>query len=416
MRDDDAWIERDNRAINREVMRAKRERFEPVFTNQERAMTTVVEREHEVAADAADELAVFRKQDAIVAELREKYMVLTINGVDDAKGFKAVHDARMIVKAARVDCEKTRVKLKADVLERGRKIDSEAKRVTALLAPIEEHLEAEENAVVQERERIKAEAEAIRHAIIKQRYDALQAAGYTGDLMAVPMMTNEKFEEVLGVAQAEKAERDRAAEAERQRQAAEQERLRKLEEEQLAARRKAEQEEAEDRRKEQEAVAAERARLSEIQRKQDEEAAKLRAEQERVAAEQAKEAARLRAEQERIESEKREHQRQIELERAKKEAAERARKETEERLAREAENARALAAAEEARLKEEAAAAEAARLKAEAERPHREKIMALADAVDALKAPDGPKHDAVALALSECASRIRGIANGKLSR
>lgn len=148
--------------------------------------TAVAEREPEVAADSTDELAVFRKQDAIVADLREKYMGLTIKGIDDTTGFKAVHDARMIVKAARVDCEKTRVKLKADVLERGRKIDAEAKRVAAMLAPIEEHLEAEENAVVNERERIKAQAEEARRAKIKKRFDALQSAGYTGDMMAVP--------------------------------------------------------------------------------------------------------------------------------------------------------------------------------------------------------------------------------------
>lgn len=347
----------------------------------------VAEREPEVAADAADELAVFRKQDAIVADLREKYMGLTIDGIDDSKGFKAVHEARMIVKNARVDVEKTRVKLKADVLERGRKIDAEAKRVTALLAPIEEHLESEENAVTAEKQRIKDEAEATRKAIIKQRFDALQAAGYTGDMMAVPEMSNDAFEEVLKVAQSDKAERDRLAALERDRVAAEQERLRKLESEQAEARRKAEAEAAEQRRKEEAELAAERERLAVIQRKQDEEAARLRAEQQK-----------------------------IELEKAKQEAAERARKETEERLAREAENAKALAAAEQARLKEEEAASEAARLKAEAERPHREKILAIADAVDALTAPEGPKHDAVALALSECANRIRGIANGKLPK
>lgn len=358
----------------------------------------VAEREPEVAADSKDELAVFRKQDAIVADLRDKYMGLTIKGIDDKKGFDAVHAGRMVVKNARVDVEKTRVKLKADVLERGRKIDAEAKRVTALLAPIEEHLESEEAAVTTERERIKNEAEAVRKAIIKQRFDALQVAGYTGDMMAVPDIDDATFAAVLKGAQAEKAEHERLAAEERERQAAETERLRKVEAEAAAERAKAEREAAEARRREEEALA------------------KQRAEQERVAAEQANEAARLRAEQQRIADEQSEHKRQVELEKAKQEAAERAKKETEERLAREAAETKAAAERKAAQERADAEAAEAARLKAEAERPHREKILAIADAIDALTAPEGPKHDAVALALSECANRIRGIANGKLTK
>jgi len=45
-----------------------------------------------VAADAADELAVFRKQDSIIAEMRANYMALKINGVDDRKG-NYIHDS-----------------------------------------------------------------------------------------------------------------------------------------------------------------------------------------------------------------------------------------------------------------------------------------------------------------------------------
>ncbi len=85
--------------------------------------TAVAERPQE---EIADELAIFRKQDAIVADLREKYMGLTIAGINDRKGYEAVHEARMIVKRARVDVEKTRERIKADVLARGRKIDAQA--------------------------------------------------------------------------------------------------------------------------------------------------------------------------------------------------------------------------------------------------------------------------------------------------
>src|SRR5688572_7837235 len=110
-------------------------------------MTAVAEREPEVATEATDELAVFRKQDAIVADLREKYMGLTVNGINDAKGLRAVHDARIIVRDARIAVEKTRKKLNEESLERTRKINAEAKRVTAMLEPIESHLQEQENEV-----------------------------------------------------------------------------------------------------------------------------------------------------------------------------------------------------------------------------------------------------------------------------
>jgi len=351
----------------------------------------------EAEATIPDQLAVFRKQDAIVAALK-KYMELKIGGVNDKKGLAAVHAARIEARDARIAVEKTRKKLNEEALAWQKKVNAEAKRVTAEIEPVETYLQEQEDAIEAEKQRIRDEAEAKRKAVVKQRYDALQAVGYTGDLTAVPEMSDEHFSMVLSEAADAKAERDRIAAEEAQRQAAEQERLRKLEAEQAEARRKAEEQAAEQRRKEQEAMAAERARLAEIQKQQEAEAAKLRAEQERIAAEKA------------------EHERQVAIEKARQEAAERAKRETEERIAREAAERKAAEERKAAQAKAESEAAEAARIKAEQERPHREKILAIADAIDAMKSPEGPKHDAVALALSECAVRIRGIANGKTGK
>lgn len=356
----------------------------------------VATREPKVAADAADELAVFRKQDAIVAELREKYMGLTIKGVNDRKGFDAVHAARMHVKKTRLDVEKARTTLKADILERGRKLDAEAKRVAALLAPIEEHLETQETTITAERERIKREAEEARKAKIKQRFEALQLCGYQGDMMAVPELTDEAFAKLLADAQSAKAEADRLAEEQRQQQAAEAERLRKLEADAAAERARQEAEAAETRRKQEAELAAERERLAEITRKQE------------------AEAARLRAEQERIEAEKEAQRREAELDKAREEAAERARVETEQRIKREQEEAKAAAERKEAQLKAEDDARKLARLKADNERPYREKVAAVADAIDQITVPDGPKFDEVLEALQEAAGKIRAIATGPI--
>lgn len=97
--------------------------------------------------------------DAKISKLRESFMPLKIDGIADKEGYLAVHEARMEVKRIRVAVEKKRVDLKADALEYGRRVDAEAKRITALLEPIEKHLESEEARIDQERERIKREAE-----------------------------------------------------------------------------------------------------------------------------------------------------------------------------------------------------------------------------------------------------------------
>jgi chromosome segregation ATPase len=96
----------------------------------------------------------------------------------------------MVVKSKRVEVEKVRKELKADALEYGRKVDAEAKRITAMLQPIEDHLTAEEEAYLAEKERIKnaarllaeqearakAEAEAARLKAEQDRIKAEQEA------------------------------------------------------------------------------------------------------------------------------------------------------------------------------------------------------------------------------------------------
>jgi len=101
----------------------------------------------------------FNIADTAIMELSDRYMVLKTNGLDDKKAFDAVHEARMDVKGRRVEVEKTRKELKEEALKYGRAVDAEAKRITALLAPIEDHLQAEEDKVTNERARIKKEAE-----------------------------------------------------------------------------------------------------------------------------------------------------------------------------------------------------------------------------------------------------------------
>ena len=278
--------------------------------------------------------------DAAIAKYRQDYLSLTVKGVEDKEGYDLCHAARMEVKGKRVEVEKTRKKLKEDALEYGRAVDKEAKRITALLAPIEEHLLAQEKIVDDEKARIKAEAEAKEAARIQARIDKLFAfgcsfngmnyvlpfapSGYSVPSAILKTCADEQFETIC-------AEFQKLVDAENARI----------------------EKEKEDKRIEEE-------RLEKVRKEQEAEAARLNA----IAEEQRQKEAKIKAEQDAIEKEKQRIEHEKEIEKARKEAAEKAVKD-----------------AEEKRIKEEQAAKE----KAEQERIAAEKKAALAPDKEKLK-------------------------------
>ena len=314
-------------------------------------------------------VAAFSIADEKIAEWREEFMPLSIRDINDTKTLAVVHDARMTIKNTRVAVEKKRKELKADALEYGRIVDGEARRITALLLPIEEHLASQEDRVTAERERIRLEKVEAARAATQARVDALAAVGCVISFTDAEILTADSFQAKLSEAtEAHRVEQERiaAVEAERLRLQAEEDARRKAEAEKLAA---------------------ERAELDRIRAAQDAEAAKLAAERQRLADE---EAARVRA---------------SEVEKAKADAAERARIETEQRLKREADEAKARAEAE---------AAERARV--ESLRPDRDKLLAFAAALEAVPAPVVSKESKAAAtkatnAVATAVKSIREAAN-----
>lgn len=136
--------------------------------------------------DVEDQLTRFSLADSAIAEMSDQYMPLTVAGLEDQAGYDIVRRARFDVRDKRIEVERVRKLLKADALAYGRKVDGEAKRITALLAPIESHLKLQEKPFDDEKDRIKnaarlkAEAEAAKQiadldARIKAKQDA-QAA------------------------------------------------------------------------------------------------------------------------------------------------------------------------------------------------------------------------------------------------
>lgn len=303
--------------------------------------------------------AKFNPVDARIAELRSAYMALTVAGVDDKAGLAKVHEARMEIKGHRVNVEKTRKALKEGALAYGRAVDAEAKRLTGLLEPIEEHLVKQEEAIEAEKQRIKAEAERAKKAKLDARVAAIVALKMQPpELSVLEAMTDAEFDEKMVAAKARFEQKQR-------------------EEEEAAAAKKAEEERvAREQQAERERLAAEKAELerqqAELKRQQEEAAAAKRKQDEEAAAERK----RLDDERRKLEEEKAAKARAEELEKAKKEAAAKAKKEAEEKAAREK------AAAEEKERKRKEAEA-----RKEARRPDVEKLTRFAKSLDELELP-----------------------------
>lgn len=337
------------------------------------------------------ELQKFNVTDAAISELSSKYMGLKIDGIDDKKGAKAVHEALMDVKGRRVAVQKIGKELRADAIKYQNAVIAEEKRIIALLEPIEDHLTEEEEAVKNEIARIKAEEEAKASAKIQARIDCICDIGaqfngkaYISHGVIIPDIVvrtanDEQFADFIAQIREAKSIEEERIKAEEEARKAEEERLRKIAEEQERIR--AEQEAA---------------------------AAKLREEQERIKREQEEAARKIREEQEAIEKEKAriakeeaDRQTAIELE-AKRKEEERVRQEEIEKARKEAEE-RAVIEAKEKAEREAVEKAEAdLKAKIEAERqealkPDKEKLLSFADTIETLVVPEmkDPKAQAI---------------------
>ena len=125
-----------------------------------------------------NEVKLFDITELAIQELKERYSGLTINGIDDSEGYKAVKTARIVMKGYRVDVDKRRKELTEDALKHQRFINSEAKKITEKLSEIEDYLASEEKKIDDAIAAIKAE-EFRQLEIIKQdRIEMMLKHGY----------------------------------------------------------------------------------------------------------------------------------------------------------------------------------------------------------------------------------------------
>jgi hypothetical protein len=237
-----------------------------------------------------NELKKFSITDQAIAEMKQKYLPLKINGVDDKAGYAAVREARLTVKSKRIEVDKKRKELTEDALKFQRAINAEAKRIVNELEPIESYLGAQENEYEAEKERIKQEKERAEQIKLQERVNKLLSVGmlfngalytlsslgaqqvpYEIDPYSLKSMNDQQFEDYFNTVSDRHEENKRyLAEIERQKQA---------EAELIERERKEEQARLEKMRQEQE---AEKLRLEAIAREQEEKEKAILAEQKRL--------------------------------------------------------------------------------------------------------------------------------------
>lgn len=221
---------------------------------------------------------------------------LKIQGLEDKSGMKKVAEARKTLKAKRVELTKQGKSMRDGLTAINRFISSKEKELVGIIEPIEDELQAEEDRIEEERQRIAREEEERENARIQARVDKLLQYGRQVDIAELRGLSDETFDLLV----------DKA----REEWEAEQEEKRKAEEARLAEERR---------------IAEEREQIRIQQEELDRERQRMREQQEAIEAEKRKIEEQKQAA-ERAQREAEEAKRRAdELEKAKAEAAEKAR-------------------------------------------------------------------------------------------
>jgi hypothetical protein len=321
------------------------------------------------------ELEKFDETTETLKALVEPVKGLTIKGLEDRDGFIQVREARLKLKSKRVEIEKNGRALRDNAIRFQKAVIARQEELVQIIVPEEIRLKQEEDHYeeLKEQQRIANEREETQR--VQGRINALATYNYAIDFYEAKIMSDEDFGKLLDHAHQEyQKEQDRIA-AEK----AEQERLRKEEEERLRLEREELERQRQENIKREQELAAERDRIRKIQ---EEKEAEMRAEQDRIRKEQEDREAALRKEREAIEAEKR----KIELEQAKREAAERARIEAEEKARYE----------EQQRIERERVAQQEA-IRQSLLKPYKEKMLEFAGTLQSIVVPAGQDSRSIKL-------------------
>ncbi len=126
-----------------------------------------------------EEIKKFPTTDEAIAELRDQYMPLKVNGIDDKDGYQVVQSALREVKSKRIAVEKKRKELNEIPLKWQRTVNDEAKRITGLILPIEDHLSEQKSLIDAEKQRLKEEREQKKQKRVNDRIQSLFNLGFS---------------------------------------------------------------------------------------------------------------------------------------------------------------------------------------------------------------------------------------------
>lgn len=137
----------------------------------------------------------FSEFTTIATEWNEKANAIIVTDESQVELMKQAKEGRLLLRAKRIEIEKTRKSLKEQSLNEGRLIDSIAKSLTALVEPAEKHLELQERfAEIQEQKR-KAELKAKRYELMLPYIEVLDP-----NTLQLDIITEEAFNGILNYA------------------------------------------------------------------------------------------------------------------------------------------------------------------------------------------------------------------------
>jgi hypothetical protein len=158
-----------------------------------------------IEASVSEALIAFHPTEAQLVLLRDSCKEISMA----THGEAAVAEARKACKAHRVKIEAKRKELKADALEYGRRVD--AKRLFDIIAPTEARLQAEEDALEQQREAERKEAARRKVEQTQRRFEQARALGITVSLMDCDALNPGAWQALIDEGTKAKAARDEEA-------------------------------------------------------------------------------------------------------------------------------------------------------------------------------------------------------------
>lgn len=173
-----------------------------------------------------------------INQLHAEYMSLMLTDLNDKQQFARIHEGSMKIGKLIRGVEKFGKEMRDEANQYAKDVIAAQRSLTDPLEVIRDHLEDEKAKVKREQERIAREVEEKRQAMIAERCRLIEETGKLISAIQVAAMTEEQFQAALADAQAAKQARDNQAAAEaaeRERVAAEQ----KAEAERLAKEREA---------------------------------------------------------------------------------------------------------------------------------------------------------------------------------